>query len=357
MTTLKNDRFLRALLREPVDTTPIWMMRQAGRYLPEYRETRSKAGDFLSLCKNTEFACEVTLQPLRRYDLDAAILFSDILTIPDALGLGLYFETGEGPKFHKTVRTEQDVVNLPKLNAKADLDYVMNAVSTIRSALGGQVPLIGFSGSPWTLATYMVEGGSSKEFRFTKQMMYAQPEVLHALLDHLADSVIDYLNAQIDAGAQAIQIFDSWGGALAHREYVEFSLNYMKKIIAGLQREKDGRRIPVIVFTKGGGQWLEPMITTGADALGLDWTTPLNTARNVVSGRVALQGNLDTAVLYGSAASIEKAVKAMLDDAYANGEKTGYVANLGHGITQWVDPAQPKIFVDTVHEYSAKYLG
>ncbi|MFI7808040.1 uroporphyrinogen decarboxylase, partial [Acinetobacter baumannii] len=318
---------------------------------------RSKAGDFLSLCKNTEFACEVTLQPLRRYDLDAAILFSDILTIPDALGLGLYFETGEGPKFHKTVRTEQDVANLPKLNAKADLDYVMNAVSTIRSALGGQVPLIGFSGSPWTLATYMVEGGSSKEFRFTKQMMYAQPEVLHALLDHLADSVIDYLNAQIDAGAQAIQIFDSWGGALAHREYVEFSLNYMKKIIAGLQREKDGRRIPVIVFTKGGGQWLEPMITTGADALGLDWTTPLNTARTTVAGRVALQGNLDPAVLYGSAASIEKAVKAMLDDAYANGEKTGYVANLGHGITQWVDPAQPKIFVDTVHEYSAKYLG
>ncbi|EMP1422514.1 uroporphyrinogen decarboxylase, partial [Acinetobacter baumannii] len=309
------------------------------------------------LCKNTEFACEVTLQPLRRYDLDAAILFSDILTIPDALGLGLYFETGEGPKFHKTVRTEQDVANLPKLNAKADLDYVMNAVSTIRSALGGQVPLIGFSGSPWTLATYMVEGGSSKEFRFTKQMMYAQPEVLHALLDHLADSVIDYLNAQIDAGAQAIQIFDSWGGALAHREYVEFSLNYMKKIIAGLQREKDGRRIPVIVFTKGGGQWLEPMITTGADALGLDWTTPLNTARTTVAGRVALQGNLDPAVLYGSTASIEKAVKAMLDDAYANGEKTGYVANLGHGITQWVDPAQPKIFVDTVHEYSAKYLG
>ncbi|WP_119685337.1 uroporphyrinogen decarboxylase [Acinetobacter pittii] len=357
MTTLKNDRFLRALLREPVDTTPVWMMRQAGRYLPEYRETRSKAGDFLSLCKNTEFACEVTLQPLRRYDLDAAILFSDILTIPDALGLGLYFETGEGPKFQKTVRTEQDVANLPKLNAKSDLDYVMNAVSTIRSALGGQVPLIGFSGSPWTLATYMVEGGSSKEFRFTKQMMYAQPEVLHALLDHLADSVIDYLNAQIDAGAQAIQIFDSWGGALAHREYVEFSLNYMNKIIAGLQREKDGRRIPVIVFTKGGGQWLEPMITTGADALGLDWTTPLNTARNVVSGRVALQGNLDPAVLYGSATSIEKAVKAMLDDAYANGEKTGYVANLGHGITQWVDPAQPKIFVDTVHEYSAKYLG
>ncbi|MCU4390175.1 uroporphyrinogen decarboxylase [Acinetobacter courvalinii] len=357
MTTLKNDRFLRALLREPVDTTPVWMMRQAGRYLPEYRETRAQAGDFLSLCKNTEFACEVTLQPLRRYELDAAILFSDILTVPDALGLGLYFETGEGPKFHKTVRTEQDVANLPKLNAKSDLAYVMNAVSTIRSALGGQVPLIGFSGSPWTLATYMIEGGSSKEFRFTKNMMYAQPEVLHALLDHLADSVIDYLNAQIDAGAQAIQIFDSWGGALAHREYVEFSLNYMSKIIAGLQREKDGRRIPIIVFTKGGGQWLENMLTTGADAFALDWTTPLYTARDVIAGRAALQGNLDPAVLYGSAASIEKSVKAMLDDAYANGEKTGYIANLGHGITQWVDPARPKIFVDTVHEYSAKYLG
>ncbi|KXO76784.1 uroporphyrinogen decarboxylase [Acinetobacter venetianus] len=357
MTTLKNDRFLRALLREPVDTTPVWMMRQAGRYLPEYRETRAQAGDFLSLCKNTDFACEVTLQPLRRYELDAAILFSDILTVPDALGLGLYFETGEGPKFHKTARTEQDVANLPKLNAKSDLAYVMNAVSTIRSALNGQVPLIGFSGSPWTLATYMVEGGSSKEFRFTKNMMYAQPEVLHALLDHLADSVIDYLNAQIDAGAQAIQIFDSWGGALAHREYVEFSLNYMKKIIAGLQREKDGRRIPIIVFTKGGGQWLEAMVGTGADAFGVDWTTPLYTARDVIAGRAALQGNLDPAVLYGSAASIEKSVKAMLDDAYANGEKTGYVANLGHGITQWVDPAQPKIFVDTVHEYSAKYLG
>lgn len=357
MTTLKNDRFLRALLREPVDTTPVWMMRQAGRYLPEYRETRAQAGDFLSLCKNTEFACEVTLQPLRRYELDAAILFSDILTIPDALGLGLYFETGEGPKFHKTVRTEQDVANLPKLNSKSDLAYVMNAVSTIRSALNGQVPLIGFSGSPWTLATYMVEGGSSKEFRFIKNMMYAQPEILHALLDHLADSVIDYLNAQIDAGAQAIQIFDSWGGALAHREYVEFSLNYMTKIIAGLQREKDGQRIPIIVFTKGGGQWLETMLTTGADAFGLDWTTPLYTARDVVAGRAALQGNLDPAVLYGSAASIEKSVKAMLDDAYANGEKTGYIANLGHGITQWVDPAQPKIFVDTVHEYSTKYLG
>lgn len=357
MTTLKNDRFLRALLREPVDSTPVWMMRQAGRYLPEYRETRAKAGDFLSLCKNTELACEVTLQPLRRYALDAAILFSDILTVPDALGLGLYFEVGEGPKFHNTIRTEQDVARLPKFDAKADLGYVMDAVSTIRSALGGEVPLIGFSGSPWTLATYMVEGGSSKDFRYTKEMLYRQPEVLHALLDRLADAVIDYLNAQIDAGAQAVQIFDSWGGALGHQQYLDFSLKYMQKIIAGLQREKDGHKIPVILFTKGGGQWLEPMIMTGADALGLDWTTPLNSARQVARGRVALQGNLDPATLYGSNAEIEKAVKAMLDDAYAQGEKTGYVANLGHGITQWVNPDQPKIFIDTVHEYSAKYLG
>ena len=357
MTALKNDRFLRALLRESVDNTPVWMMRQAGRYLPEYRETRAKAGDFLSLCKNTEFACEVTLQPLRRYDLDAAILFSDILTIPDAMGLGLYFEVGEGPKFRKTVRTEQDIAQLPKLNVKSDLSYVMNAVSTIRGALSGQVPLIGFSGSPWTLATYMIEGGSTKDFRYSKHMLYSQPELLHALLDHLADAVIDYLNAQIEAGAQAVQIFDSWGGALAHQEYLEFSLRYMQKIVAGLKREHEGRRIPVILFTKGGGQWLTPMLATGADALGLDWTTSLKDARQIVSGRVALQGNLDPATLYGSFKDIEKSVKAMLDDAYANGEKTGYVANLGHGITQWVHPDYPKVFIDTVHEYSAKYLG
>lgn len=357
MTTLKNDRFLRALLREPVDTTPIWMMRQAGRYLPEYKATRAQAGDFLSLCKNTELACEVTLQPLRRYDLDAAILFSDILTIPDALGLGLYFETGEGPKFQKTIRTEADIARLPKIDPTRDLDYVMNAVSAIRSALSGQVPLIGFSGSPWTLATYMIEGGSSKDYRFTKEMLYKSPELLHALLDHLAESVTDYLNAQIEAGAQAVQIFDSWGGALAHRQYIDFSLNYMKKIVSGLTREKDGRRIPVIVFTKGGGQWLEAMLDADADAYGLDWTTPLDEARARVQGRVALQGNLDPATLYGSRQTIENAVKKMLDDAYRQGEKTGYVANLGHGITQWVNPDMPKIFVDTVHEYSAKYLG
>lgn len=356
MTTLKNDRFLRALLREPVDCTPVWMMRQAGRYLPEYQASRAQAGDFLSLCKNTELACEVTLQPLRRYALDAAILFSDILTIPDAMGLGLYFEQGEGPKFRKTVRTEQDIAALPALQPEQSLDYVMSAVSAIRSALSGQVPLIGFSGSPWTLATYMVEGGSSREFRFTKAMMYESPELLHALLGKLAVAVTDYLNAQIRAGAQAVQIFDSWGGALAHREYVEFSLNYMQQIINGLIREHDGRTVPVILFTKGGGQWLPQMLATGADALGLDWTTNLATAREVVQGKVALQGNLDPNTLYGSPQRIRAAVKAMLADAYADGVPTGYVANLGHGITQWVNPEHAGVFVEAVHEFSADYM-
>ena len=351
---LKNDRFLRALMREPVDVTPVWMMRQAGRYLPEYRATRAQAGDFLALCKNTELACEVTLQPLRRYALDAAILFSDILTIPDALGLGLYFEAGEGPKFRKTIRTEQDICALPKLNTLRDLDYVPRAVTAIRHALNGQVPLIGFSGSPWTLATYMIEGGSSKDYRYTKAMLYAQPELLHALLSHLAVSVTEYLNAQIMAGAQALQIFDSWGGTLAHREYVEFSLYYMQLIINGLIKEHDGRRIPVIVFTKGGGQWLPQMVESGADALGIDWTTSLADARRIVNGRVALQGNLDPATLYGSPERIRTAVKAMLADAYQSGDKTGYIANFGHGITQWVDPEHAKIFVDAVHEFSPK---
>ena len=250
MSELKNDRFLRALMREPVDVTPVWMMRQAGRYLPEYRETRAQAGDFLSLCKNRELACEVTIQPLERYELDAAILFSDILTIPDAMDLGLYFEQGEGPKFKKIIRTEEDVAALPIPNASTDLDYVMNAVKEIRGALSGRVPLIGFSGSPWTLATYMVEGGSSKDFRHIKKMMFATPDVMHALLDKLAISVTDYLNEQIRSGAQAVQIFDTWGGVLSGEMYKEFSLAYMQKIISGLIREYDGRKVPVIMFTK-----------------------------------------------------------------------------------------------------------
>ncbi|MCD8513723.1 MAG: uroporphyrinogen decarboxylase [Nitrincola sp.] len=352
MAELKNDRFLRALLRQPVDVTPVWMMRQAGRYLPEYKATRAQAGDFMSLCKNAELACEVTLQPLERYDLDAAILFSDILTIPDAMGLGLYFETGEGPRFRKVIRTEADVASLPVPKAASDLDYVMNAVTTIRSALNGRVPLIGFSGSPWTLATYMVEGGSSKDFRHIKQMMYATPEVLHALLDKLAQSVTDYLNEQIRCGAQAVQIFDTWGGVLSPQMYMEFSLRYMRQIVAGLIREHEGRKVPVIMFTKNGGQWLETMAEAGADALGLDWTTNIDDARRRVGDKVALQGNMDPSVLYAPASRIRAEVADILERF---GHGAGHVFNLGHGIHQFVDPENAGVFVDAVHELSAKY--
>jgi len=352
MAELKNDRFLRALMREPVDVTPVWMMRQAGRYLPEYRATRAQAGDFMSLCKNKELACEVTIQPLERYDLDAAILFSDILTIPDAMGLGLYFEAGEGPKFKKIIRSEADVDALPVPDSARDLDYVMNAVKTIRSELNGRVPLIGFSGSPWTLATYMVEGGSSKDFRHIKQMMYATPEVMHQLLDKLAQSVADYLNEQIRSGAQAVQIFDTWGGALSGPMYQEFSLKYMQQIANGLIRENEGRKVPLIMFTKNGGQWLEAMAESGADALGLDWTTNIDDARARVGDKVALQGNMDPSVLYGT----PERIRAEVADILARyGSGPGHIFNLGHGIHQFVDPAQPKIFVDAVHELSAQY--
>ncbi len=352
MAELKNDRFLRALSREPVDVTPVWMMRQAGRYLPEYKATRAQAGDFMSLCKNAELACEVTLQPLERYDLDAAILFSDILTIPDAMGLGLYFETGEGPRFRKVIRSEADVDALPIPKAASDLDYVMNAVTTIRSALNGRVPLIGFSGSPWTLATYMVEGGSSKDFRHIKQMMYATPTVLHQLLDKLAQSVTDYLNEQIRCGAQAVQIFDTWGGVLSPQMYMEFSLRYMRQIISGLIREHEGRKVPVIMFTKNGGQWLETMADAGADALGLDWTTNIDDARRRVGDKVALQGNMDPSVLYAPPARIRAEVADILE-RFGHGE--GHVFNLGHGIHQFVDPESAGVFVDAVHELSEKY--
>ena len=352
MTELKNDRFLRALMRQPVDRTPVWMMRQAGRYLPEYRATRAQAGDFLSLCKNTPLACEVTLQPLERYPLDAAILFSDILTIPDALGLGLYFETGEGPKFRKVIRSEADVDALPKINAESDLDYVMNAVSTIRRELNGRVPLIGFSGSPWTLATYMIEGGSSKTFSEAKKLMYGQPEVMHRLLDHLADAVIDYLNGQIKAGAQAVQIFDTWGGVLTGWAYEEFSLRYMKKIVAGLIREAEGRRVPVVLFTKNGGQWLESIADSGCDAVGLDWTTDIGNARARVGDKVALQGNMDPAMLYAPKARIREEVADILK-RYGSGP--GHIFNLGHGITPDVDPEHAGAFIEAVVELSGQY--
>ncbi len=352
MSELKNDRFLRALNREPVDVTPVWMMRQAGRYLPEYRATRANAGDFLSLCKNADFACEVTLQPLRRFDLDAAILFSDILTIPDAMGLGLYFETGEGPKFRKTVQTEQDVADLPIPDPVTDLGYVMNAVKTIRSALNGEVPLIGFSGSPWTLATYMVEGGSSKDFRTIKKMLYQQPEVLHELLDKLAQSVTSYLNGQIKAGAQAVQIFDTWGGVLSTPAYQAFSLAYMKKIVAGLIKEHEGRKVPSILFTKNGGLWLESIADSGCDAVGLDWTIEIASARERIGSQVALQGNMDPSVLYGDAGCIRNEVERILAGF---GRGNGHVFNLGHGIALDVDPDNAKTFIDAVHELSARY--
>lgn len=352
MAELKNDRFLRALNKEPVDVTPVWMMRQAGRYLPEYRATRAVAGDFMSLCMNAELACEVTLQPLERYPLDAAILFSDILTIPDAMGQGLYFETGEGPRFKKVINTEADIDALKELKPEDDLAYVMNAVSTIRRELNGRVPLIGFSGSPWTLATYMVEGGSSKDFAKVKTMAYDQPEIMHKLLHKLAVSVTDYLNAQIKAGAQAVQIFDTWGGSLSAAAYEVFSLAYMQQIVNGLIREHEGRKVPVILFTKNGGQWLEKIADTGCDALGLDWTTDIGLARHRVGHKVALQGNMDPAMLNASPDSIRAEVARILSSF---GEGNGHVFNLGHGITPGVDPKHAGVFIEAVHELSAKY--
>ncbi|GAB3383111.1 uroporphyrinogen decarboxylase [Spongiibacter taiwanensis] len=352
MTELKNDTFLRALQRQPVEYTPVWMMRQAGRYLPEYRATRAKAGDFLSLCMNPELSCEVTMQPLARYPLDAAILFSDILTIPDAMGLGLYFETGEGPRFKKTVRTQADVDALPIVDGEKHLTYVCDAVRTIRRELNGSVPLIGFSGSPWTLATYMVEGGGSKDHARSKALAFDQPDLMHGLLDKLAQSVTAYLNDQIRAGAQAVQIFDTWGGALSHNAYQEFSLRYMKQIVDGLIRENEGRRVPVILFTKNGGQWLERMAESGADALGLDWTTDIGAARQRVGDHVALQGNMDPAMLRASPARIEQEVATILA---SYGAGTGHVFNLGHGITPEVDPEHAAAFLNCVKELSVPY--
>jgi uroporphyrinogen decarboxylase len=352
VTELKNDRFLRALLRQEVDRTPVWMMRQAGRYLPEYRATRQQAGSFMDLCRNPELACEVTLQPLRRYPMDAAILFSDILTVPDALGLGLYFEEGEGPRFRKTVRSEADLAALRPIQAADDLGYVMDAVRTIRRELGGSVPLIGFSGSPWTLATYMVEGGASKDFRRVKAMAYDQPELMHQLLALLADAVADYLIEQVRAGAQALQIFDTWGGSLSAAAYKEYSLKYMQRVIARLPTEAEGRQLPVILFTKGGGQWLPAIADSGCQGVGIDWTTDIASARALVGDRVALQGNMDPSLLYASPARIREEVAAILA-GYGHGP--GHVFNLGHGVTPEVDPDHVTAFVDAVQELSPQY--
>lgn len=354
MQILQNDTFLKALMRKPTDYTPVWMMRQAGRYLPEYKETRKDAGSFMDLCRNAQFATDVTLQPLDRYPLlDAAILFSDILTIPDAMGLGLTFEAGEGPRFARTLQNETDILKLTVPDMQ-DLQYVFNAVSSIHKALNGRVPLIGFAGSPWTLATYMVEGKGGTDFLNTKKMAYARPDLLHHILETTANTVTQYLNAQIEAGAQAVMIFDSWGGALSHHAYLEFSLNYMKKIIAGLIKSADGRNVPCVMFTKGGGLWLEVQAEAGADALGLDWTIDIGQARTRVGHKVALQGNLDPAVLLSTPEAIQKEVVNILA-SYGNG--SGHVFNLGHGITQWTPPENAAAFLEAVRKHSQQYHG
>ncbi|PVY36733.1 uroporphyrinogen decarboxylase [Paraburkholderia silvatlantica] len=352
--TLLNDTFLRALLRQPTEYTPVWLMRQAGRYLPEYNATRSRAGSFLGLAKHPEYATEVTLQPLERYPLDAAILFSDILTIPDAMGLGLSFQAGEGPKFARPVRTEEDVARLAVPDIGATLGYVTDAVREIRRALTNadgrqRVPLIGFSGSPWTLACYMVEGGGSDDFRTVKSMLYARPDLMQRILEVNAQAVAAYLNAQIEAGAQAVMIFDTWGGALADGAYQRFSLAYIAQVVAQLKREHDGERVPVITFTKGGGLWLDEIADSGVDAVGLDWTVNLGRARERVGDRVALQGNLDPTVLFASPAAIREQARAVLDSF---GAHAGHVFNLGHGISQFTPPESVAELVDEVHRHS-----
>ncbi len=351
MTRPRNDTFLRALLREPTDYTPVWLMRQAGRYLPEYNETRRRAGSFLDLCRNPQLATEVTLQPLARYDLDAAILFSDILTVPDAMGLGLYFAEGEGPKFERPLREEWEIRDLQAPDPYTALRYVMDAVAEIRRALGNAVPLIGFSGSPFTLACYMVEGGASEDFRTVKTLLYDRPELLHHILEVNARAVTDYLNAQIESGAQAVMIFDTWGGALSHAAYREFSLAYMEQTVAGLKREHDGARVPSIVFTKGGGQWLEAIAAIGCDAVGLDWTTDIAAARSRVGGKVALQGNLDPMALFAQPESVAAEARRIVE---AFGPGSGHVFNLGHGISQFTPPDHVAVLVNTVHEHSRR---
>ena len=348
---LKNDTFLRALLRQPTDYTPLWLMRQAGRYLPEYRATRAKAGSFMGLATNPDYATEVTIQPLDRYPLDAAILFSDILTVPDAMGLGLSFAEGEGPRFAHPLRDEKAVLALREPDL-ASLQYVFDAVTQIRKTLNGRVPLIGFSGSPWTLACYMVEGGGSDDFRLVKGMLYDRPDLMHHILNVNAKAVAAYLNAQIDAGAQAVMIFDTWGGALADGVYQAFSLHYMRGVIKGLKREHDGQKIPCIVFTKGGGLWLDEIADSGADAVGLDWTVNLAKARQQVGHKVALQGNLDPNVLFAKPEQIHAEVEKVLTSFGKPGPGTGHVFNLGHGISQFTPPESVTALVEAVHGIS-----
>ncbi len=347
----RNDRLIRALKREPVDCTPVWIMRQAGRYLPEYRASRERAGDFLTLCKTPELACEVTMQPLARFDLDAAILFSDILTIPDAMGLGLSLHEGEGPRFARPINSKADVDSLGVPDPEDDLGYVLEAVRVIRHELADRVPLIGFSGSPWTLATYMVEGRSTRDFAKIKNMIYREAPAAQKLLGLLSQSVGLYLKAQARAGAQVLMVFDTWGGVLGHAEYREFSLDPMAQVLSELQSDPIASKVPTIVFTKGGGQWLPQIASIGCDAIGCDWTTSLAQARLAVKDQVALQGNLDPAILYASPERIRSAVAEVLADF---GSGPGHVFNLGHGVTPGVNPDHVKVLVDAVHELSVK---
>jgi uroporphyrinogen decarboxylase len=347
---LKNDLLLRALLRQPTPRRPVWLMRQAGRYLPEYRKTRAKAGGFLAMCTTPEIACEITLQPVERYPLDAAILFSDILTIPHAMNLGLNFETGEGPKFERPVRAPSDIDKLRVPDPGSDLNYVLDAVRLIRRELDGRIPLIGFAGSPWTVATYMVEGGGSKGFGIIKRMLYESAAELHRLLEVLAAATVSYLNAQIAAGAQAVMLFDTWGGVLTPAQYAEFSLHYMAEVVAMLTREAEGRRVPSIVFTKGGGAWLAATAAIGCDALGVDWTTDLRDARRAVGDRVALQGNLDPSALFAPPDVLRAEILRVLQ---SYGAGAGHVFNLGHGITPDVDPERVAVLVETVRGHTA----
>ena len=355
-TSLQNDTFLRALRREPTEYTPVWLMRQAGRYLPEYRATRARAGIFLDLCRNDELACEVTLQPLERFPLDAAILFSDILTIPDAMGLGLYFAEGEGPRFERPIVDEAGVAALAAPDPEEELGYVMRAVRTIRQALGGRVPLIGFSGSPWTLACYMVEGGGSANYATIKAMAFSRPELLHRMLAVITDAVIAYLAAQRAAGAQALQVFDTWGGVLSPAMYREFSLPYLARIARELERGEGDDRTPLILFGRGNGNYLGELAGTGAESLGVDWLMDLADAARATGGRVALQGNLDPTVLYGSPEAIRREVRTVLD-SYRDGNggsREGHVFNLGHGMSPGMDPEHVRVLVDEVHAYSRR---
>lgn len=349
---LKNDTLIRALLRQPTAYTPVWLMRQAGRYLPEYNQTRARAGSFLGLCKNPDFATEVTLQPLARFALDAAILFSDILTIPDAMGLGLHFTEGEGPKFERPLRNEWEIRNLFVPDPDEHLRYVVDAVAQIRRALADEVPLIGFSGSPFTLACYMVDGGASTDLRMLKTMLYGRPELLHHILDVNCRAVTAYLNAQIEAGAQVVMIFDTWGGMLSAAAYQEFSLSYLERVVAGIKRSYGGDTVPSIVFTKGGGLWLEDIAAIGCDAVGIDWTMDIGTARKRVGKRVALQGNLDPAILFAEPRVIREQARHILT-AFGHGE--GHVFNLGHGVSQFTPPEHVATLVDAVHELSPAF--